>query len=82
MDVVSSKKGVKKSIFTEASTENGKKKLNSAVKVLGDRLKCLQIHLVMLEMRCYEGYFHRNGICRWVCRKPCVLREHFQCLKY
>jgi hypothetical protein len=50
MDVASSKKGVKKSTFTEASTENGKKGLNSAVKILGDRLKCLQIHLGMSDM--------------------------------
>jgi hypothetical protein len=50
MDVASSKKGVKKSTFTEASTENGKKGLNIAVKILGDRLKCLQIYLGMPDM--------------------------------
>jgi hypothetical protein len=47
MDVASSKKGVKKSTFSEASTENGKKGLNSAVKILGDRLKSLKLHLGM-----------------------------------
>jgi hypothetical protein len=42
MDVASSKKGVKKSTFTEASTENDFKTCLGAVKVLGDQLKCLK----------------------------------------
>jgi hypothetical protein len=51
MDIASSKKGVKKSTFTGASTENEKIRRLGAEEVLGDRCQCLQIHWGMSDMR-------------------------------
>ena len=56
IDVASWKKGVTKSTFTEACTENPKNQVLYAVKVLGDRCECLQILWVMSDMSQLASY--------------------------
>jgi hypothetical protein len=82
MDVASSKKGVKKSTFTEASTENGKKGLFGCCESSWGSIKMPSNTFRHVRHDVIRGTFTATEFSDESAEKPCVLREHFQCLKY
>jgi hypothetical protein len=77
MDVASSKKGVKKSTFTEASTENGFERLKGCCESSWRSMPMPSNTSRHIRHDVMRATFTATDFVDASAEKPCVLREHF-----